>query len=223
VTDVYDAAPSPTYRLIPSRVPPIGLFDTVATAADLAAVMDLVGWTNDRVVAERLARLAEAEWVYGRLNARVVMAAFLHVAPGGMRFNASDLGAWYAAAALTTAAVEVAHHLRREAAARGSPSLTRTYRTYVASLAGDYLDIRGQQSAMPDIYASYHYAAAQTLGEGIRSSGGAGVIFDSLRHVGGTNIVAHCPRNVVDVVQADHYELTVQAAASRIELKRLAV
>lgn len=50
-------SPRPAYRLIPSQFPPIGLFDAVATAADLAAVMDLVGWTNDRLVADRITRL----------------------------------------------------------------------------------------------------------------------------------------------------------------------
>src|SRR5690606_3789354 len=105
-------------RLIPSRFPPIGLFDTVATAGDLAAVMELAGWTNDRLVAERIERLPRHEWVYGRANASVVMAAFLHVAPGGMRFNAPELGGWYAAADIRTAAAEVGHHLRREAIAR---------------------------------------------------------------------------------------------------------
>jgi hypothetical protein len=59
--------------------------------------MELVGWTNDRLVAERIARLPQAEWVYGTANASIVMAAFLHVAPGGMRFNGPKLGAWYAA------------------------------------------------------------------------------------------------------------------------------
>lgn len=223
MSDAYAPAPAPTWRLIPSRFPPIGLFDTVATAADLAAVMELAGWTNDRLVAERLARLPEAEWVWGRANASVIMAAFLHVAPGGMRFNSGDLGAWYAAAALTTAAIEVAHHLRREAVAREATTTTRTYRTYVANLAGDYLDIRGQQRTRRDVYAPDDHAAAQVLGESIRSGGGAGVIFDSLRHAGGTNVVAHRPRNVLDVAQADHYDLTVQAASMRIELRRLAV
>ncbi len=220
MSDAYAAAPAPTWRLIPSRFPPIGLFDTVATAADLAAVMELAGWTNDRLVAERLARLPEAEWVWGRANASVIMAAFLHVAPGGMRFNTGVLGAWYAAAALTTAAVEVAHHLRREAVAREATTITRTYRAYVANLAGDYLDIRGQQRTRPDVYASDDYAAAQALGESLRSGGGAGVIYDSLRHAGGTNIVAHRPRNVRDVAQGDHYDLTIQAASRRIEVKR---
>ena len=73
-------APDPTVRLVPSRFPPIGLLDTVATAADLAAVMDLEGWTNDRLVRDRVARLPTDEWVFGRPNASVVMAAFLHAA-----------------------------------------------------------------------------------------------------------------------------------------------
>ena len=99
MTEVYAASPQPTYRLIASRFPPIGLFDTIATAADLEPVMELAGWTNDRLVAERIARLPQTEWVYGRPNASIIMAAFLHVGPAGGRFNAPELGAWYASAA----------------------------------------------------------------------------------------------------------------------------
>jgi len=137
------AAPRPAHRLVPSRFPPIGLFDTVATAADAAAVMELAGWTNDRLVAERIDRLPRDQWVYGRANASIVMASFLHVAPGGMRFNGPDLGAWYAAASIVTAAAEVGHHLRREAVARSVKGMRRTYRNYTAALIGDYRDIRG--------------------------------------------------------------------------------
>ena len=100
--------------MIPSRFPPIGAFDTIATPADLAAVMELEGWTNDRLVAERLARLPETEWVFGVPNASIVMAAFLQAAPSGSRFSGPDLGAWYCGAALNTAIAEVAHHLRRK-------------------------------------------------------------------------------------------------------------
>ena len=222
MTDVYASAPVPAHRLIPSRFPPIGLFDTVATAADLNAVMELVGWTNDRLVAHRIARLPQDEWVYGRPNASIVMAAFLHVAPGGMRFNGGDLGAWYAAAALPTAVAEVAHHLRREAIARGISGIERTYRAYTCALVGSYLDIRGQQTIRSDIYAPDSYVASQGLGEAIRAAGGAGIIYDSLRHAGGVNIVAHRPRNVLDVVQADHFEISIEAASKRIAVKRVA-
>lgn len=221
MTDIHAAAPHPTHRLIPSRFPPIGLFDTVATAADLASVMELAGWTNDRIVAHRVDRLPEAEWVYGRPNASVVMASFLHVGPDGMRFNGPDLGAWYAAASMRTAVAEVGHHLRREAADRGLSGLTRSYREYVARLAGDYLDIRGLQATRPELYDGTSYVASQSFGEGIRSSGG-GLIYDSLRHVGGVNIVAYRPTNVLDVVQADHFDITVEVDSLRITARRLA-
>ena len=66
--DAFAPSPRPAHRLIPSQFPPIGLFDTVATTADLSAVMELVGWTNDRLVAERIDRLPQSEWVYGVPN-----------------------------------------------------------------------------------------------------------------------------------------------------------
>lgn len=109
------AIAAPTWRLIPSRFPPVATFDNVASADDLQAVMELEGWTNDRLVAERAGRLPREQWVYGTLNASMVMASFLHVADTGMRFNSGQLGAWYAGLALKTSIAEVAHHLRREA------------------------------------------------------------------------------------------------------------
>jgi hypothetical protein len=221
VTDEHSPAPHPSYRLIPSRFPPIGLFDAVATAADLEAVMELAGWTNDRLVAERIGRLPRDQWVYGRPNASVVMASFLHVAPGGMRFNASELGAWYAAAALPAAAAEVGHHLRREASARSVPEMSRTYRTYTARLTGRYRDIRGAD--MPDVYASESYAAGQVFGEGIRTPGGDGIVYDSLRYRGGVNVAAYRPTNVKEVVQTDHYDIRVRAGERRIEVWKLPV
>jgi len=214
-------SPRPAYRLIPSQFPPIGLFDTVATAADLAAVMDLVGWTNDRLVAERVARLPQSEWVYGTPNASIVMAAFLHVASGGMRFNRPELGAWYASDDIRTAAAEVGHHLRREASARSVPTMSRTYRTYTATLLGDYLDIRGQQTKYPDIYASDRYDASQQFGEDVRASSDAGILYISLRHQSGSNVVAFRTRNITDIVQEDHFEITVSATDRTIDIRKL--
>ncbi|MCW5728522.1 RES family NAD+ phosphorylase [Parvibaculum sp.] len=221
MTDVHTAAPQPSHRLIPSKFPPVGLFDTVATAADLEAVMELAGWTNDRLVAERIDRLPRDEWVYGVPNASVVMAAFLHVAPGGMRFNGPDLGAWYAAGDIRTAAAEVGHHLRREAVARGVPGMSRVYRAYTATLQGEYLDIRGQQSARSELYAENSYAAAQKFGETLRAAGGPGLLYDSLRRRTGVNVVAHRPRNIVDIAQTDHFEIAVSSISRNIEIRKL--
>ena len=221
MTERLAAAPQPSHRLIPSQFPPIGLFDTVATASDLEAVMDLAGWTNDRLVAERIRRLPEHEWVFGRANASIVMAAFLHVAPAGMRFNGPELGAWYGAAEIKTAIAEVGHHLRREAVARKAPAMQRTYRAYSASLAGAYLDIRGLQTERPELYAPDSYAASQPFGEAVRASGGDGVLYGSVRFAGGVNVAAYRPTKVLDVTQTDHFEISVSAAARRIDVRKL--
>lgn len=211
-------APQPSHRLIPSQYPPIGLFDTVATAADLEAVMELAGWTNDRLVPMRLHRLPQHEWVHGRTNSSIVLAAFLHVAPGGGRFNGPDLGAWYASAEIRTAAAEVAHHLRREAVARDVPGMKRVYRSYTARLAGDFRDVRGEA----ELHDPASYEASQTFGEAERAAGRDGIVFDSVRHRGGVNAAAFRPSKILDVVQAEHFEISVEAAERRIEVRRLA-
>jgi hypothetical protein len=203
------AVDAPTYRLIPSRYPPISAFDSVTSADDLEAVMELEGWTNDRLVPERLARLSKTEWVYGISNASVVMASFLHGGPGGLRFTSPDLNGWYASLERRTAIAEVAHHLRREAVNMRRPSLTLQYRTYSAKLVGTYQDIRGMAATRPELYKVDDYTASQTFGEAIRASGGDGIVYDSVRYVGGTNIVALRPRNVRDVLMGTHYEITV--------------
>ncbi len=221
MTEKLSPAPQPSHRLIPSQFPPIGLFDTVARASDLEAVMDLAGWTNDRLVAERIGRLPEHEWVFGRANASIVMAAFLHVAPAGMRFNGPELGAWYAAAEIQTAIAEVGHHLRREAVARNAPAMRRTYRAYSAGLQGDYVDIRGLQAERPELYAPDSYAASQAFGEAVRASSSNGILYDSVRFSGGVNVAAYRPSKVLDVTQTDHFEISISAAERRIEARKL--
>jgi len=203
------ASPPPqTWRLIPSRFPPIGAFDTVSTAADLEAVMELEGWTNDRLVVERLGRLPQSEWVFGVPNASVIMAAFLHAAPSGGRFSGPELGAWYAGAALNTAIAEVAHHLRREAVARSLSETRRVFRCYSSKLLGDdYVDLRGLRADRPDLYAPLDYTASQAFGENTRASNKSGITYDSLRYAGGTNVVGFRPLQVTEVTQTEHYDI----------------
>jgi len=210
------AIPQSTHRLIPSRFPPIPAFDGVTHPDDLEAVMELEGWTNDRLVRERVARLPRDQWVYGVPNASVVMAAFLHAAPAGGRFNSGDLGAWYGAWALKTAIAEVAHHLRREAVYRRLPEMRLTYRLYTARLDGDFLDIRGQRAVRPDLYAAGSYQASQAFGEEVRAGQAAGIVYDSLRHDGGVNAIAYRPRLIREVTQADHYEITAPVEGAAI-------
>jgi hypothetical protein len=206
----------PTYRLIPSRYPPISAFESVTSPEDLEAVMDLEGWSNDRLVIERVSRLTKSEWVYGVPNASVIMASFLHGGLSGLRFTGPDLNGWYASLAHRTAIAEVAHHLRREAINMRISSLTLQYRTCTAQVAGGYHDIRGISAARPELYRPDDYMASQAFGKAIRTSGGDGILYDSVRHVGGTNVVALRPKNVRNVVMGTHHEITAPVSGKVI-------
>lgn len=218
-----DLVPSPvgTTRLIPSRFPPIPAFDAVATADDLAAVMELEGWTNDRLVAPRLARLPRHEWAYGRPNASVVMAAFLHGSPGGLRFSDESLGAWYASTDPTTAILEVANGLRKEIALSALTEKTEVYRQYKANLAGTYVDIFGARADCHDPDDA-SYPVPQAFGRSVRADAAlAGIRYESVRHSGHENWVCFRPSLVQSVTQGNHFRIEVPRAG-RVVVRRLA-
>ena len=98
-----------------------------------------------------------------------------------------------------------------------------TYRAYTATLLGDYLDIKVRQTTRADAYASDRYDASQKLGEEVRVSGGAGLLYDSLRRRTGANVIAHRPRNITDIVQTDHFEITVLATSRTIDVRKLSL
>jgi len=200
-----------THRLIPSRFPPISAFEDVASPDDLEAVMELEGWTNDRLVLERLNRLPREQWLFGEANASVVMASFLHASPSGNRFNGPELGAWYAAYGLQTAIAEVAHHLRREAVFTRRREMRLQYREYLSALRGDFIDIRALQSTHAELYHPADYQASQRFGEEVRASGKSGIIYDSVRHQQGTNVVAYIPKGIMEVTVGAHFEIIVPA------------
>jgi hypothetical protein len=214
------SAPAGTTRLIPSRFPPIPAFDTVTTADDLGAVMELEGWTNDRLVAPRLARLPRAEWVYGRPNASVIMAAFLHGSPGGLRFSDASLGAWYGSTHLNTALLEVANGLRKEIALSALNRKTECYRQYRAELAGDYVDIFGSH---PDFHDpdDASYPVAQAFGQRVQDGNTrAGIRYESVRHPSHENWVCFRPSLVLNVTQADHFRIEVPQSG-RVVVRQL--
>src|ERR1700674_2695284 len=78
----------PSHRLVPSRFPPVGLFDRVATLADLDAVFELDAMTNDRLRDEagELSLVAKEDRVSGP-GTTPIMAAFTHLNPEGSRFS----------------------------------------------------------------------------------------------------------------------------------------
>ena len=217
-------APARTLRLVPSRFPPVSAFETVAAAEDLEAVFELEGWTNDRLAAPRLLRLDRSDWVWGRPNASVVMAAFLHGSPTGTRFAGPELGAWYASTERTTAVLEIANGLRKEIALSALARITGAWREYGARLGGHHVDVFGLRPEFHDPDEA-SWSAPQAFGRRVRDDGPAlglsGIRYESVRRPGHENWVCFRPREVRDVVQGGHFEIDVPATG-RVVVRALA-
>jgi hypothetical protein len=196
-----------THRLIPSRYPPVGILDAVAAPADLELIIELEGWTNDRVSAELgvIRTIPSAEWVVGRPQASVIMAAFCHPNPRGGRFNDPTLGAWYAARSLQTAHAEVIHHRTIELEEIGTFDARVEMREYVADMDAAFHDVRGDDPAFAPLYQPDSYDASQAFAAPLRASGSNGVLYRSVRHLGGECVACFRPLLVNNVRPAAHF------------------
>jgi hypothetical protein len=196
-----------THRLIPSRYPPVGIFDAIAAPEDLELIIELEGWTNDRISAELgvIRAIPRAEWVVGRPLANVIMAAFCHPHPRGGRFNDADLGAWYAARSLDTAHAEIIHHRTLELEEIGVLDARVTMREYLADMDTGFHDIRSDDAAFAPLYDPDSYDASQAFARPLRAGGSNGVLYRSVRHAGGECVACFRPLLVANVRQAAHF------------------
>jgi hypothetical protein len=195
-------------RLIPTRYPSVGLFDRVAAPDDLEAVMELEGWTNDRISNELglLHTIPRPEWVSGRPMASVIMAAFCHPSPGGARFSDERRGAWYAARTLATAIAESVHRRSSELAEVGHFDTRMQLRLYHSDFSATFHDIRGGGRALARVYAPASYEQSQALGRDLLDAGSNGIVYRSVRDDGGECLACFRPALVLNVRVAAHYE-----------------
>jgi hypothetical protein len=196
-----------THRLIPSRYPSVGILDAVATPADLEAVFELEGWTNDRISAESglLHCIPKDEWVVGQPMATVVMASFCHPRPDGGRFNDGRRGAWYAAFALKTAHAEAVFHRSKELEEIGGWFDTFVQMAdYLADFSAAFHDLRDPRF---DRYMSPNrYELAQQLARELLDQGSNGIVYPSVRDRGGHCVACFRPRLVGNVRSGGFYE-----------------
>jgi RES domain-containing protein len=198
-----------TYRLIASRWPTVGVFDSVASADDLEAALVLESLTNDRVseTLTRLGRLNRSEWLTGQAGATLIMAAFCHPAPGGGRFNNEALGAWYCAIEIETAIAEtVYHHSKRLAHSASGFRHVIQMRELISEVDTEVCDVRGLRGSDPDLYDPESYAASQPFGEALRHAVANGIVYMSVRRPSGTNLVVYRPSLLPPIIQGNHFD-----------------
>ncbi len=196
---------SPCYRIIPSRFPPVGLFDKVARAEDLDAVFQIEAMTNDRLRDEvGDLRLVPPEDRVAGPGSTPIMAAFTHLNPAGSRFTDGSFGVFYAALTLETAIAETKHHRAKFLAATNEPAQEIDMRVYAVDLTADLHDIRPLAASHAHLYDPDTYAAAQGLASELREAGADGIRYWSVRHEGGECAAAFRPRILSNCRQERH-------------------
>jgi RES domain len=195
----------PSYRLIPSRFPPVGLFDRVADPADLDAVFAVENLTNPRLRQEAgdISLVPLDERMTGP-GATPIMAAFTHLDPEGNRFSDGSYGVYYAARSLATAIEETRHSRARFLSRTNEAPIEVDMRTYLTNVEGDLHDIRGRAD-LADIYATDSYAAGQVLGRELKKTNSHGIAYDSVRHQGGECVGVFRPRMLSNCIQGPHF------------------
>ena len=204
----------PSYRLIASRYPTVGLYDAIADPADLDAVYAIEALANPRLRDEigELQLVPPAERVAGP-GATPVMAAFTHLNPEGSRFSDGSYGVYYAAHSLDTAVAEVSHHRAAFMRRTDEPAIDLDLRLITASVeaelhdlgkgdAGDAHSGRFAAALDPD-----DYGAPQRLGKALREAGSWGLRFPSVRDPGGECVGIFRPRALRHAKAAAHIAL----------------
>jgi RES domain len=199
---------APCHRLIASRFPTVGLYDTVASPEDLDVIFAIESLTNPRVRQElgQLSLVPAAERVVG-VGATLVMAAFTHLNPLGSRFSDGSWGVYYAADSLHTAVAEVSHHRALFMARTAEPAIDIDMRWIQARLDATLHDVRGQQATLPAVYDPVRYGAGQDFARGLREKGCHGIVYDSVRRLQGQCAAIFTPRALSHARAAGHIGL----------------
>lgn len=199
----------PSHRLVPSRFPPVGLFDRVADPKDLEAVYALDALTNDRVREEagELALVPAGERVSGP-GTTPIMAAFTHLNPEGSRFSDGSYGVYYCAEMLVTALAEVRFRQERFLRRTNEGPIRLELRLYLADLDARLIDVRRH----PEFHLADDYRPGQRLGRELRASGKDGALYRSVRHPGGLCAAVFRPRLLRACRQSSHYAVHFDGA-----------
>ncbi|WP_038358031.1 RES family NAD+ phosphorylase [Bosea sp. UNC402CLCol] len=204
---------SKTIRLVTTaRLRAAVLIPLVDNEDELQALAEIEGATSSRLTAQDrgISGLAANELVYDVPHAHFINASFAYAKPQEPnRFNGAERGAWYAALDVTTCLREVGYHLTNALADAGDYNATVDYAEMFCSLAGEFLDLRqvpDHPSLNPEKAKAYPIGNA--LADSARAAGLNGIIYPSVRHTGGTCLVALRPAAVQSVRQGAVYRMT---------------
>ncbi len=179
------------YRIIPSQFPPINIFEQVVDPQQLDAAWYLESLTNDRLREQvgELNLVSPEDRVSGR-GSSIVMAAFTHIGRPS-RFSDGSFGVYYAARSLETAVRETVYHRNRFLAATHEAPGEIDMRAFIAKVRKPMRDVRAPR--FRHLHDPDDYMPSQQYGQQQREKGDWGLIYNSVRHEGGTCLAIFRP------------------------------
>lgn len=186
----------PAWRVVAARHPPIHLFEDVADASEFDALYELeAAFSPHHDELRLLQHLPRSEWVYGP-GSGYVMAPFAYRSPS--RFSNGDFGIFYAGLDEATAIAEVGFHRGVFMARTHEPPSVLEEQVLGARVTGNLVDIRGQATALPLLYAPdpAAYVHAQAFGASLHEASEEGLAYDSVRRPGGACVGILRPRRI---------------------------
>ena len=197
----------PSWRIIPSRFPPIALFERVANVEEYDVIYTIESLTNPRLRDEvgDIELVPREERLFGEGTGHI-MAAFTHLNPIGSRFTDGSYGVYYAAHTLNTAIIETKYHREQFFKSFNSPKTAVDMRVLLADLNANLHDISGMHIELTDIYDTNSYVASQMLAKKLRSKAinSYGIHYNSVRNPQGKCVAIFRPKALSQCRQERH-------------------
>lgn len=200
------------FRIVPSRFPPVGVFDGLVDPEELETLYEIEALTNDRLSEDLgLLHLVRPEDRVVGFGTTPIMASFTHPNPGGSRFSDGSFGVYYCGDSEEVAIRESVHHRERFLRFTGESSCRIEMRLYSGELQRDLHE--GLEGRLPDgVLDPDDYTVSQHWGKKLRESGSFGLTYPSVRYPGGLCAALFRPPAISPLRQGRHYEFRFDGA-----------
>lgn len=192
------------HRLIPSKFPPVSLFDWAETQEELEQIAFLEGLTNERLLSElgNINLVSKEDWVGGQ-GSTPLMASFTHLGFPS-RFSDGSFGIYYAANTRQAAIKETIFHRERFYSASNEPACSISMREYIAKVQKPLIDLTGHEYSHllhpnPD-----YYEYSQDFGKKISTEKHWGIVYPSIREEGAQCVAIFRPPALTIPIQGCH-------------------
>jgi hypothetical protein len=179
------------YRIIPSVYPTINFFEDIVDPSEMEVLYKIESYTNDRIREEigDIFLIPSEDRVSGS-GSSIVMAAFTHIHKPS-RFTDGSYGIYYAGLSKETAIRETVYHRERFMKSTNEDPSDLTMRVYEGQIIKHLHDIR--DSEFSNLHAPDNHIESQGFGRLMRDKKSWGLIYNSIRHIGGSCIAIFRP------------------------------